>query len=67
MSRTCVIILLILCRLFCHRERVVPDPVTEPVTEQDLEPVTEQDLEPVTEQDLEPVTEQDLEPVYYEL
>ena len=49
MSRTCVIILLILCRLFCHRERVVPDPVTEPVTEQ------EQDLEPVTE--LEEVAE----------
>ena len=59
MCRTCVIILLILCRLFCHRERVVPDPVTEPVTEpeQDLEPVTEP--EPVT--DLEPVIE------YYEL
>lgn len=36
MRRTCVIILLIL-RLFCHRERVVPDPVTEPVTELDIE------------------------------
>jgi len=51
MCRTCAIILLILCRLLCPRERVVPDPVTEPVTE----------LDPVTE----PVTE--LEPVYYEL
>jgi hypothetical protein len=39
MRRTCVIILLILCRLFCHRERVVPVPVTEPVTE--LEPEQE--------------------------
>jgi hypothetical protein len=52
MRRTCVIILLILCRLFCHRERVVPVPVTEPVTE---EPVTE--LEP----EQEPVIK------YYEL
>jgi len=61
MCRTCAIILLILCRLLCPRERVVPDPVTEPVTELDpvTEPVTE--LDPVTE----PVTE--LEPVYYEL
>jgi hypothetical protein len=46
MRRTCVIIL-ILCRLFCHRERVAPVPVTEP------EPVTELEPEPVTE--LEPV------------
>jgi len=44
MRRTCVIIL-ILCRLFCHRERVAPVPVTEPVTELGAEPVTE--LEPV--------------------
>jgi len=57
MRRTCVIILLILCRLFCHRERVVPVPVTEPVTE---EPVTE---EPVTE--LKPEQEPVIE--YYEL
>jgi hypothetical protein len=57
MCRTCVIILLILCRLLCPRERVVPDPVTEPVTE---EPVTE---EPVTE--LKPEQEPVIE--YYEL
>lgn len=37
MCRTCVIILLILSRLCCHRERVVPEPVTEPVTELDIE------------------------------
>jgi hypothetical protein len=43
----CKILLLILCRLFCHRERVVPLPVTEPVTELEPEPVTE--LEPVIE------------------
>ena len=58
MRRTCVIILLIL-RLFCHRERVVPDPVTEP----EQEHVTE----PVTEPEQEHVTELDLEPVYYQL
>lgn len=46
MRRTCVIILLIL-RLFCHRERVVPEPVTDPVTDQGIEPVTE--LEEVAE------------------
>ena len=62
MRRTCVIILLIL-RLFCHRERVVPDPVTEPVTEPEQEHVTE----PVTEPEQEHVTELDLEPVYYQL
>ena len=49
MCRTCAIILLILCRLLCPRERVVPDPVTEPVTELEPEPVTELEPEPVIE------------------
>jgi hypothetical protein len=47
LHKMCQILLLILCRLFRSREQVVPDPVTEPVTELEPEPVTE--LEPVTE------------------
>jgi len=38
------ILLLIVCRLLCPRERVVPELVTDPVTELEFDPVTE--LEP---------------------
>ena len=67
MRQTCYMILLKLCRLFCAKKLVVPEPIVpEPIVP---EPITELVTEP--EPEPEPVTELVTEPepviTYYEL
>ena len=70
MRQTCYMILLKLCRLFCAKKLVVPEPIVpEPIVPEPIvpEPITEL----VTEPEPEPVTELVTEPepviTYYEL